>query len=58
MKLPLSNYQRQIQILPVTDVNGNMIATLRAINITVQYYTPRFRGAKTYVLSSFISQYR
>jgi len=58
VKLPLSNYQRQIQIQPVTDVNGNIVATLRAINITVQYYVPRSRFPKTYVLTSFISQFR
>jgi len=58
VSLPLSNYQRQIQIQPVTDVNGNVVASLRAINITIQYYTPRTRQPKTYVLTSFISQFR
>jgi prepilin-type N-terminal cleavage/methylation domain-containing protein len=58
INLPLSNYQRQIQILPVTDVNGNIIPTLRSINISIQYSTPRTRVPKTYVLTSFISQYR
>lgn len=56
--LPLNNYQRQIQILPVTDSNGNLVLTLRAINISIQYSTPRTRAPKTYVLTSFISQYR
>jgi type IV pilus modification protein PilV len=56
--LPMSNYQRKIEILPVTDVNGNIVATLRAINITVQYRTPQLVQPKTYVLSSFISQFR
>ena len=58
ISLPLSNYQRQIQIQPVTDANGNVVASLRAINVTIQYNTPRTRVPKTYVLSSFISQYR
>ena len=56
--LPLSNYRRQIQIQPVTDANGNIVASLRAINVTIQYNTPRTRVPKTYVLSSFISQFR
>ncbi len=58
ISLPLSNYQRQIQIQPVTDANGNVVASLRAINVTIQYNTPRTRVPKTYVLSSFISQFR
>ncbi len=58
IKLPLSNYQRQIQIQPVTDVNGNVVPSLRAVNITIQYTNPRLRVAKTYVLTSFVSQFR
>ena len=58
VSLPLNNYQRQIEIKPVTDVNGNVVPTLRAVNITIQYSTPRTRVAKTYVLTSFVSQYR
>ena len=58
ISLPLSNYQRQIQIQPVTDANGNVVPSLRAINVTIQYNTPRTRVPKTYVLSSFISQFR
>jgi prepilin-type N-terminal cleavage/methylation domain-containing protein len=58
IKLPLSNYQRQIQIQPVLDISGNVIATLRGINITIQYNTPRMRLAKTYVLTTFVSQFR
>jgi len=56
--LGLSNYQRQIQILPVTDVNGNIVATLRAVNISIRYNTPRTRVAKTYLLNSFMSSFR
>jgi len=58
ISLPLNNYQREIQIRPVTDVNGNVVPTLRAVNVTVQYSTPRTRVAKSYVLTSFVSQYR
>ena len=58
VRLPLSNYQRQIQIQQVTDAGGNVVPTLRAINITVQYNTPRLGQAKTYVLTSFVSQFR
>lgn len=58
VSLPLSNYQRQIEIQPVTDANGNVVATLRSINVTIRYYTPRTRQPKTYVLTSFISQFR
>jgi len=56
--LYLTNYQRQVTISPVLDVNGNVVTTLRAINVTIQYTTPRLGTTKTYVLSSFISQFR
>lgn len=58
VKLPLTNYQRKIEIQPVVDAGGNVVASLRAINVTVQYNTPRSLAAKTYVLTSFISQFR
>ena len=58
VSIQLTNYQRQIQILPVVDAQGNINPTLRSINITIQYYVPRRRTPKTYVLSSLISQYR
>ncbi len=58
ISLPLSNYRREIQIQPVTDANGNVVPSLRAINVTIQYNTPRTRVPKTYSLSSFISQFR
>lgn len=58
VSLPLNNYQRKVEIQPVTDTNGNVVPTLRAVNITIQYSTPRTRVAKTYVLTSFVSQYR
>jgi type II secretory pathway pseudopilin PulG len=58
IKLPLTNYQRAIQISPLFDTNNNLVPTLRSVTITVQYTTPRMRTKKTYVLNSFISQYR
>jgi prepilin-type N-terminal cleavage/methylation domain-containing protein len=58
ISLPLSNYQRKIEIQPVTDINGNIVASLRAVNVTVQYSTTQMVRPKTYVLSSFVSQFR
>jgi prepilin-type N-terminal cleavage/methylation domain-containing protein len=58
VQLPLSNYQRQVTISDVQDASGNLVTSLRAINVTIQYTTPRLATAKTYVLSSYISQYR
>jgi type IV pilus modification protein PilV len=54
----LSNYQRKIEIQPVIDVNGNVVATLRAVNVTVRYNTPQIGRSKTYVLTSFVAQFR
>lgn len=58
VQLPLSNYQRQVTISDVQDASGNLVTSLRGINVTIQYTTPRFATAKTYVLSSYISQFR
>jgi len=58
VQLPMMNYQRKIEIKPVKDNFGNDVASLRAINITIQYNTPRVGRNKTYVLTSFISQFR
>jgi len=57
-QVPLTNYQRQITISPVVDASGNLVSSLRGINVTIQYTTPRLGTPKTYVLSSYISQYR
>ncbi len=56
--IPLTGYQRTILISPVYDSQGNQVTTLRGVNITVQYTTTQAKLPKTYVLSSFISQYR
>jgi len=58
VSVPLTNYKRKIEILPVTDVNGNVVASLRSINVSVQYNTPRIGRTKTYVMTSFVAQFR
>jgi type II secretory pathway pseudopilin PulG len=58
VKIPLTAYQRTILISPLYDAQGNLVTTLRGINVSVQYATSQARLPKTYVLSSFISQYR
>jgi prepilin-type N-terminal cleavage/methylation domain-containing protein len=58
IQIPLTSYQRTILISPVVDASGNVVATLRGINITVQYQTTQTRIPKTYVLSTLISQYQ
>lgn len=57
VKIPLTGYQRAIQISPLFDANGNLVSTLRSVTITMRYQTPR-KQPKTYVLNSFISQYQ
>jgi len=58
VQLPLSNFQRQIQVQPVVTAGGGADPTLRSITISVRYNTPRSRQPRTYVLTSFISQFR
>ena len=58
VSIPLTGYQRTILISPVVDSNNNVVSSLRGINITVQYSTTQTRLPKTYVLTSFISQYQ
>ena len=58
VKIPLTGYQRAIQISPVYDANNNMITSLRSVTITMQYSTSTTRQAKTYIVNSFISQYQ
>jgi prepilin-type N-terminal cleavage/methylation domain-containing protein len=55
--ISLNGYQRAIQIGPVYDANNNLIPTLRAVTITIQYTIPQMKTQQTYVLNSFISQY-
>ncbi|HWY59935.1 MAG TPA: prepilin-type N-terminal cleavage/methylation domain-containing protein [Terriglobales bacterium] len=57
--LPLTNFQRQIQILPVLPNGGGPpLTTLRQVVITIQYTTPQLKIPRQYVLSSFISPFR
>jgi prepilin-type N-terminal cleavage/methylation domain-containing protein len=58
VQVPLSNYQRTILIQPVIDAFGNTSATLRGVTITIQYTAPQFRLPKTFILTSYISQFR
>jgi prepilin-type N-terminal cleavage/methylation domain-containing protein len=58
VQLPLTNYQRQILIVPATDANGNPIATLNVVTITIQYNNPQLRIPQNYVLTTYVSQYR
>ena len=58
IKVPLTNYKRKIEIFKVADTDGTEIAALHEIVVTLQYTTPRSSIAKTYVLTSYISQYR
>ena len=56
--VPLTNYQRKITISTVNDSSGNPIPSLREVTVTIRYTTPGFAFPKTYVLTSYISQYR
>jgi prepilin-type N-terminal cleavage/methylation domain-containing protein len=58
VSIPLTGYKRTILISPVVDSNNNVVSSLRGINVTVKYSTTQTRLPKTYVLSSFISQYQ
>jgi prepilin-type N-terminal cleavage/methylation domain-containing protein len=55
--LPLTNYQRQIDIEPVV-VNGTQLGNLRSVTITIQYQAPKLKVPKNYILTTFISQYQ
>ena len=49
--IPLVGYQRSIAL---SDVN----ATLRNVTVTVQYNTPQSRAQKTYIMTSYISEFQ
>jgi prepilin-type N-terminal cleavage/methylation domain-containing protein len=55
--LSLSNYQRQVLIQPLLDINGNSIQTLNLVAVTIQYTTPSSPVAKTYVINEYVSAY-
>jgi len=56
--LPLTNYQRQIQITQATDQFGNPIPTLDVVTVTIQYTNPQLRIPQNYVLTTYVSQFR
>jgi len=57
--IPLTGYQRAIQIAPLYDASGNPISSLRSITVTVQYGTSQSQKTpKTYILNTYISQYQ
>jgi len=56
--IPLTTFQRAIQIAPMFDASGNIEPSLRSVTITVEYQVPKSKLQKTYVLNSFISQYQ
>ncbi len=56
--IPLTTFQRAIQIAPVFDASGDIEPSLRSVTITVEYRVPKLKVMKTYVLNSFISQYQ
>ncbi|MFZ3264530.1 MAG: prepilin-type N-terminal cleavage/methylation domain-containing protein [Terriglobales bacterium] len=55
--IPLTGFQRSIAISGLTDANGNTFTSVRNITITVQYVVPQTKTLKTYILSSYISQF-
>ena len=55
--IPLTNFQRSIQISGLTDANNNTFTSVRNVIITVQYVVPQTKTPKTYILSSYISQF-
>ena len=57
VNLPLTNYKRQIDIVPVTQ-GGLPLGNLESITITVQYMTSQFNVPQTYILTTYISPYR
>jgi len=55
--LSLSSCQRQIQITPLLDGNGNPIQTLNQVAVTIQCAVPNSPVSKIYVLNEYISEY-
>lgn len=55
--IPLTAFQRQIVIAPVYDGNGDVIASVRSVTITIYYTNPQTKLPSTYVLNSYISQF-
>ena len=56
--MPLTNFQRKVDLTALTDSNGNPVTDLRSLTITVQYNVPGTSLKKNYILTGYISQYR
>lgn len=56
--IPLTGYQRTIVFTPLSDAQGNPVASLRGVTVTIQYTTPQTKLQKNYILNSYISQYQ
>jgi type IV pilus modification protein PilV len=56
--VPLTGYQRTIVFSSLYDAQGNIVTTLRGVNVSIAYATPQTKLPKTYVLSSFISEFQ
>jgi prepilin-type N-terminal cleavage/methylation domain-containing protein len=55
--ISLSNFTRQIAITPLSDINGNLIPSLRQVTVTVNYTVPNLTTAKSYALTEYVSSY-
>ncbi len=55
--IPLTGYQRAIQLQPVVDSSGNTVTSVCSVTITVKYATSQAAIPKTYILNSYISEY-
>lgn len=53
----LANYTRQIQITPMTDINGNVIPTLNSVTVTINYTSTANKAQKSYVITEYVSSY-
>jgi type IV pilus modification protein PilV len=57
--MPLNNFERQIQITPLNDSNGNRYSSLRQITVTIRYTSSQLPSIKkVYVMTAYISQFR
>jgi prepilin-type N-terminal cleavage/methylation domain-containing protein len=53
----LSGFTRSIAITPLSDVNGNLIPSLRQVTVTVNYTVPNLTAQKAYTLTEYVSSY-
>jgi hypothetical protein len=55
--LPLSNFKRQILIVPLVDSTGNISPDIRQISVTVQVSSVA-RGTRNYTVTGYISRFQ